>query len=516
MYVFSVITLSEYPSVILKYNMPMINIFLKVAIIKTLTCILILNCFFSCRSKPTAPDNFPVGLQIKAPALFIYAGGSLQLSAIIELGDGTSEDVTTEAVWSTSMGGLGTVDEKGVFKADNSSTGVETVRAEFGGQVATTEIDVTLRATSLAIWPVITTVQAGASIQFDAFGRFHDFSLAFINKKVKWSLSPGVSATIDSNGLLQTFSGATGNETITGEFQTLTIQSEVEIQTTLSLPFEVVRIPAGTFLMGDDNGSAIEQPAHQVFIDEFEIAKYEVTNEQYVTYLNQALKVGELRIFGSSIVKASKGPFASLIYSWIQPGSQFPDKFIEYTGTEFTVVSGFENYPVVRLNWYGAAAFCRFYGLRLPTEAEWEKASRAGQQLEYGTQNGTISHDLANYSGQEGQDIFEGLAPIGSFPPNAFGIYDLSGNVAEYVFDQFDPDYFSVSPSENPKGPGPTMPLGIFPGGLVVWRGGCWFCEDIRCRSAFRGAINTNGDSTFDLDPLSESHVGFRVARSLP
>ena len=64
------------------------------------------------------------------------------------------------------MGGLGTVDEKGVFKADNSSTGVETVRAEFGGQVATTEIDVTLRAISLAIWPVLTTVQAGASIQF--------------------------------------------------------------------------------------------------------------------------------------------------------------------------------------------------------------------------------------------------------------------------------------------------------------------------------------------------------------
>ena len=440
----------------------------------------------------------------------------MQLSAIIELADGTSQDVTPEAVWSTSMGVFGSVDEKGVFKADNSSIGVETVRAEFRGQVATMEVEVTLRAISLAIWPVITTVQSGGSIQFDAFVRFHDFSLAFINKKVKWSLSPGVSATIDSNGLLQASSGAAGNETVIAEFQTLTMQSEVEIQATLSLPFEMVRIPSGTFLMGDDNGSAIEQPAHQVFIDEFEIAKYEITNEQYVTYLNQALKLGELNILGSGIVKGTRGPFASLIYSWLQASSQFPDKYIEYTGTEFRVISGFENYPVVRLNWYGAAAFCRFYGFRLPTEAEWEKASRAGQQLEYGTQNGTISHDLANYLGQEGQDIFEGLAPIGSFPPNPFGIYDLGGNVAEYVFDLFDPNYFSVSPSENPKGPGPAIPLGVFPGGIVVWRGGCWFCEGIRCRSAFRGAINTNGGSTFDLDPLSESHVGFRVARSLP
>lgn len=210
--------------------MHIINTSIKVANIRTLTFILILNCFFSCRSKPTAPDNFPVGLQITAPVLSIYAGGLLQLSAIIELGDGTSQDVTTEVVWSISRGVFGTVDEKGVFRADNSSIGVEMVKAEFRGQVATAEVEVTLRAISLAIWPVITTVQAGGSIQFDAFGRFHDFSLALINKEVKWSLSPGISATIDSNGLLQALTGTTGNETVIGEFQTLTIRSEVEIR----------------------------------------------------------------------------------------------------------------------------------------------------------------------------------------------------------------------------------------------------------------------------------------------
>jgi formylglycine-generating enzyme required for sulfatase activity len=178
---------------------------------------------------------------------------------------------------------------------------------------------------------------------------------------------------------------------------------------------------------------------------------------------------------------------------------------------EFRAIAGFENYPAVRLNWYGAAAFCAFYGLRLPTEAEWEKACRGGQQLAYGTSDGTISCDLANYQGAGGRDIFTSVAPVGSFPPNPYGLYDLSGNAAEFVSDIYDANYYASSPRQNPPGPGPARFFAPIPGGLALWRGGSWIDPPNRCRSAFRGTIRENADHNL----LVEAIVGFRVARSL-
>ncbi|NIR46949.1 formylglycine-generating enzyme family protein, partial [candidate division KSB1 bacterium] len=174
-------------------------------------------------------------------------------------------------------------------------------------------------------------------------------------------------------------------------------------------------------------------------------------------------------------------------------------EFVEFGEFDrYRACPGFEEYPVIRLSWYGAAAFCDFYGLRLPTEAEWELVSRGGQQFEYGTANGTISHDLANFLGTGGMDTFEGLAPIGSFPANPFGLHDLCGNAAEYVFDIFDFQFYGMSPSHNPFGPGPAKPLGRLPaagrplcrdgGPKVVWRGGHWLSDPASCSSAFRGS----------------------------
>jgi formylglycine-generating enzyme required for sulfatase activity len=286
------------------------------------------------------------------------------------------------------------------------------------------------------------------------------------------------------------------------------------VQQELELPFEMVTIPAGSFIMGDDNGSYDERPAHEVYIDEFKIGKYEITNAQYVNYLNEAIESGEIYC-EEKMINARKGPYLWFRYLDIFSSPSFPDVFIEYAEIglnhyEFRAVPGYEQYPVIRLNWYGAVAFCAHYGLRLPTEAEWEKACRGGQQLEYGTENGTVSQDLANLYGINGQDTFFGPAPVGSFPPNPYGLYDMCGNAAEYVFDAWDADYYTYSPLDNPKGPGPEIILGRLPGNSAVWRGGSWIMHPHFCRSAFRGVIYDLEDHNY----LGTSAIGFRVAGS--
>ena len=130
--------------------------------------------------------------------------------------------------------------------------------------------------------------------------------------------------------------------------------------------------------------------------------------------------------------------------------------------------------------------------------------------MAYGTQDGTISHDLANYAGIGGMDTYYGLAPAGSFPPNPYGLYDMAGNAAEFVFDAFNPYYYQYSPADNPTGPGPQLLIGRLPGELAIWRGGSWISASQNCRSAYRGTIHDTAQHVY----LDSAFVGFRVARS--
>jgi len=471
--------------------------------------------FAACKDKPLQPDNVTVGLEITAPAAAVLSGGSLQLTATATLNNGKISEVTPNVTWSIQPGKTGRISESGLFSANNNSVGMETVRADYKGQSATFQIEVTKRATTLAVWPVNGKVAAGGTLRFEAIAEYQDVSHEYVTDKVTWTISPGNAATIDNAGVLRAKPGVAGGETVTGTFQNLTARSLVEVQLNFLSPIELVTIPAGSFMMGDNNsGNNNEQPAHEVQLDAFAIGKYEVTNEQYARYLTEAFAAGEI-FYESTLVTGKIGPFAASIYTRLRGSPEFPDNFIEAVqlgnNYEFRAVPGFETYPVVRMNWYGAAAFCAFYGLRLPTEAEWEMACRGGQQNPYGTRDGTISHDLVNYQGIGGRDTFTGLAPVGSFPPNPYGIYDLSGNAAEFVFDVYDAAYYAKSPRQNPKGPGPAMILAPLPGGLGLWRGGSWIDPSRQCRSAFRGTIREHADHNL----LGEAVVGFRVARSL-
>ena len=179
---------------------------------------------------------------------------------------------------------------------------------------------------------------------------------------------------------------------------------------------------------------------------------------------------------------------------------------IHYTNNTFTVESGKENYPVYDVTWYGAKAFTEYYdGLDLPTEAEWEYACRAGTETLFYTgnemdSNGNESTSLDRagwywYNSDTGGD-YPWTHEVGQKEKNAFGLFDIHGNVYEWCNDWYDSDYYSSSPSNNPTGSAT--------GSDRVVRGGGWFNGAGSCRSAIRIG---------DYPSFRGSYLGFRVVR---
>ncbi len=117
--------------------------------------------------------------------------------------------------------------------------------------------------------------------------------------------------------------------------------------------------------------------------------------------------------------------------------------------------------PIVNVSWEDADSYCNWAGGRLPTEAEWEYCARAGKENEIYPLNSENSRDKANFYGKQGNDIFDWTAPVKSFDANAFHLYDMAGNVWEWMSDWYSPDYYAVSPAVDPRGPS---------GGKLMWR----------------------------------------------
>jgi formylglycine-generating enzyme required for sulfatase activity len=122
--------------------------------------------------------------------------------------------------------------------------------------------------------------------------------------------------------------------------------------------------------------------------------------------------------------------------------------------------------PMANVTWQEADAFCQWAGGRLPTEAEWEYAARAGKENEVFPLNSENSRDKANFYGTKGNDVYDTAAPVKKFDPNAYNLFDMAGNVWEWVSDFYAPDYYKDSPAKDPKGPSSGK-------GHVV-RGGSW------------------------------------------
>ncbi len=246
-------------------------------------------------------------------------------------------------------------------------------------------------------------------------------------------------------------------------------------------PDRMVRIPAGEFQMGStviEN----EKPVHTVYLDDFYIDKYEVTNADYKKFVD-----------------------ANPIFS----KTHFPDDFHDgnYLAhwTADTYPTGKELHPVRYVSWYAALAYARWVGKRLPTEAEWEKAARGGLPgVKYPWGN-TATPDTANYAGASGS-----TQPIGNYPPNRYGLHDMAGNVQEWCLDEYDAAFYEASPREHPVAGAGTISevLDIYLMDVTserVLRGGNWQGSVETLRVAARPG---------QLSPkASLSEVGFRCVR---
>ena len=229
-------------------------------------------------------------------------------------------------------------------------------------------------------------------------------------------------------------------------------------------PGEKVSVAGGTFTMGSPNGTGgtDEEPEHSITLSDFSMSKYEITNAQYATFMND---------IGANINGSFNGvEYLDMVNIDLQ---------ISYTSGQFIAQSGKENHPVVVVSWFGAKAYAEHYGGRLPTEAEWEFAAKGGNSSSGYTYSGSNTiDDVAWYITNSGGASH----PIGTKSANELDLHDMTGNVWEWINDWYDNNYYSTSPSNNPQGPST--------GTYRVYRGGSWDGNAIYCRVADRGYNN--------------------------
>lgn len=226
----------------------------------------------------------------------------------------------------------------------------------------------------------------------------------------------------------------------------------------------MVLIPAGEFWMGLAEGEGLddEQPRHKVFLEAYYIDKFEVTIERYAKFL--------------------------ALTGWEKPVNWDKVKLPEHA-----------NHPVIGVSWSDADAYCRINGRRLPTEAEWERAARGENERKFPWGDTKPKASMALF-GQMAQFSYDLLKPVGSYPNGIgpYGTHDQAGNVAEWVQDWYDGEYYREGPERNPPGPAH--------GQYKMIRGGSWSDMPVYLLSASR---------TSKLPPQTRNaFIGFRCAQS--
>ena len=277
---------------------------------------------------------------------------------------------------------------------------------------------------------------------------------------------------------------------------------------------EQVVLGGGEFTMGDGSGDGNpvdgEGPVHRVRVRPFSIDATPITNADFARFVERTGYRTEAETFGFSAVfhlarratpadlmgPASGSPWWVGVRGadWRHPGGRRSD------------VDGLEDHPVVHLSWNDAAAYCTWAGRRLPSEAEWELASRGGldrarypwgdELLDHGTWRCNIwqGEFPVRNSRDDGHLL---TAPVRTFEPNGYGLWQTVGNVWEWCADWYDPHYYEYSPTDDPAGPSSGV--------TRVMRGGSYLCHDSYCDRYRNSARSSNTPDS------SMGNTGFRT-----
>ena len=223
----------------------------------------------------------------------------------------------------------------------------------------------------------------------------------------------------------------------------------------------MVRVPEGWFWMGCEIGRDDEKPVHRVWVDAFEFSVYQVTNEEYACFLAE---------------------------------THYPEPLC-WNDSSFN----HPKMPVVAVSWHEAVTYCEWLSgamgkpYRLPSEAEWERAARGGAEHSLYSWGDTAPDQIPYYV----ERWKSGPEPVGLYPPNTYGLYNLGDNVHEWCADWYDASYYGRSPERNPRGP--------CSGSRRASRGGSWRHHVKVSRTAARSSIPP---------AFKYTDYGFRVARS--
>jgi formylglycine-generating enzyme len=274
--------------------------------------------------------------------------------------------------------------------------------------------------------------------------------------------------------------------------KTVTTNANVALDRSMTLAApQLARIPGGEFLMGAADGQPDERPVHRVRVSEFFIGRFHVTNDEYARFVratgHPAPDVRGLPLFATGEREARFREFAAP-YLW--QNAEPP--------------TGRGNHPVVLVTYDDAVAYCGWLSVtlqrpvRLPTEAEWEKAARGGAEAMKYPWGNEIDPSCCNYLSDPSTMEQRGTRPTGTYPPNPFGLCDVIGNAWVWIADWYSSDYYGGSEAADPHGPSS--------GGLRVVRGGSWITDNVSMlRTAYRHAV----------PPDSYAYsIGFRIVCS--
>ena len=329
----------------------------------------------------------------------------------------------------------------------------------------------------------------------------------------------------------------------------------------------LVPVPGGEFEMGDHSGlgggdpkhPSDEVPIHKVYIDPMYVCKYDITVRQYYTYLDSSLSNGQIEVKNGSVYAVG----GSEIFCTVYPNDNYSR--IGWDGSKFSILNSKDDHPMTSVRWFGAIAYCNWQsedagydpcynlntgacdfskdGFRLPTEAEWEYSAIGGQYStypifpwgNYTNDNGTYANWPNSGDPYEPGDMPH-TTPVGFYDgklhlksefnwpgsqtsyktsngSNPWGLYDMSGNVWQWVYDWYGRQYYNQSPYSNPTGPATGDPM---PDGKPYrcMRGGNWFNGETMWG---HGRIS-NRDPSYYRGPLDPNHpyyhVGFRVVKN--